>query len=267
MKSLQNSVIKDGRFNISVKFTRFATAARKKDGTHAGKDWALRRHMKTLKELQYRIDPKVLISAEICVSCLTGPPQHVLGCGHTLCDLCVRRFAAAVTGEESCYLLETCAICETRANLTIHLKPATAGVRMLNIDGGGVRGVVPLEFLTRLQKELGPKARIQDFFDIAFGTSAGTLTSCFYTARLCSFGFLHPSPHLFPRPFFSCDALTTTRRSRGVRHVREGVGSFAMYEVVLRIRTPYLCARCCAFKGNARHGTYTGPLSPTRRAL
>lgn len=178
-KSLQSSAVEDGRFKIFVKFVKLAATARNKDGR---KDWALRQHMKTLKELQYRIDPKVFISAEICVSCLTGPPQHVLGCGHTLCDLCVRRFANVVTGEESCYLLETCAICEARADLTIHLKPATAGVRMLNIDGGGVRGVVPLEFLTRLQKELGPRAHIQDFFDIAFGTSAGTLTSCCYIA-------------------------------------------------------------------------------------
>lgn len=263
-KSLQSSAVEDGRFKILVKFVKLAATARKKDGR---KDWALRQHMKTLKELQYRIDPKVLISAEICVSCLTGPPQHVLGCGHTLCDLCVRRFANVVSGEESCYLLETCAICETRADLTIHLKPATAGVRMLNIDGGGVRGVVPLEFLIRLQKELGPRARIQDFFDIAFGTSAGTLKSCCYIALLRSFGFLHLSLYPSPRLFFSCGALTATRRSRGVRHVREGVGSIAMYGVVLRIRTPYLRARCCAFKGNARHGTHTGPLSPTRRAL
>jgi hypothetical protein len=29
-----------------------------------------------------------------------------------------------------------------------------------------------------LQKELGARARIQDFFDIAFGTSAGKMASC-----------------------------------------------------------------------------------------
>lgn len=198
---MQSSAIEDGRFKILLKFVKFAAAARKKDGTHGREDWALRQHMKTLKELHYRIDPKVFISAEICVSCLTGPPQHVLRCGHTLCDLCVRRFANVVAGEESCYFLETCAICKTRAGLTIHLKPATAGVRMLNIDGGGVRGVVPLEFLTRLQKELGPRARIQDFFDIAFGTSAGMLKSCCCIALLYSLGFLHLSLHPFPPSF------------------------------------------------------------------
>ena len=167
-------MIKDESFKISVKFIKLATTAFTKQGTE---DWALRQHRETLRKLQHCVDTKALISAEICVSCLTGPPQHVLMCGHTLCDLCVHRFGSAVTGEESRYLLETCAVCEEHANLTVYLKPATAGVRMLNIDGGGVRGVVPLEFLTRLQNELGPKARVQDFFDIAFGTSAGMLTS------------------------------------------------------------------------------------------
>jgi hypothetical protein len=181
-KSLRNSVIKNGRSKILIQFIKLAAMACTK---HATKDWALFQHKKTLKELQYRIDLKALISAEICVSCLTGPPQHVLMCGHTLCDLCVQRFGNAVTGEEYRYLLDTCAICEAHAKLTVYLKPATAGVRMLNIDGGGVRGVVPLEFLTRMQKELGPRARVQDFFDIAFGTSAGMLTSCFSIALFC----------------------------------------------------------------------------------
>lgn len=175
-------MVKDECFKISVKFIKLATTAFTKQGTE---DWALRQHRATLKKLQHCVDTKALISAEICVSCLTGPPQHVLMCGHTLCDLCVQRFGSAVTGEESRYLLETCAVCEAHANLTVYLKPATAGVRMLNIDGGGVRGVVPLEFLTRLQNELGPRARVQDFFDIAFGTSAGTSTSCRSTSSLC----------------------------------------------------------------------------------
>lgn len=188
-KGQQSSTVKDGRFKILVKFIKVAATARENEGKE---DWALLLHKETLKALQYHLDPKILISAEICVSCLTGPPQHVLGCGHTLCDLCARRFGDTVAGEESCYFLETCAICETRADLTIHLKPATAGVRMLNIDGGGVRGVVPLEFLTRLQGELGPTARIQDFFDIAFGTSAGTSSPCHFIVLRRFFHFLQP---------------------------------------------------------------------------
>lgn len=185
-----------------VKFIKVAATARKDDGA---KNWALLLHQKTLKGLQYHLDTKILVSAEICVSCLTGPPQHVLDCGHILCEPCVRRFGEPVAGEESCYFLEACAMCETRADLTIHLKPATAGIRMLNIDGGGVRGVVPLEFLLRLQGELGPTARLQDFFDVAFGTSAGTSPLCQLVAPRCFFRFFQPflSFHRFSLPLLS----------------------------------------------------------------
>lgn len=188
-KSLQASAVKDGRFKILVKFIKLAAMAGKNDRT---KDGALLLHKQTLRELHDRIDPKVLISAEICVSCLTGAPQHVLSCGHILCNSCARNLGDTVAGAESCYFLESCAICNTRADLTIHLKPATAGVRMLNIDGGGVRGVVPLEILKRLQRELGPTARIQDFFDIAFGTSAGTSALYYNIALHCFSWYLHP---------------------------------------------------------------------------
>ena len=57
--------------------------------------------------------------------------------------------------------------------LTVQLKPPTAGIRVMSIDGGGVRGIVPLEFLDLLQRSLGPECPLQDFFDLAFGTSAG----------------------------------------------------------------------------------------------
>ena len=43
------------------------------------------------------------------------------------------------------------------------------------VDGGGVRGVVPLEFLGLLQELLGPELCLQDFFEQAFGTSSGKL--------------------------------------------------------------------------------------------
>jgi hypothetical protein len=170
-KRLRGSILKNTLTDIVVRFICLAAQKPQKGVTE---NWALEQHKENLNKLHHRlVGSKVLISAKICISCLTGPPQHVLGCGHTLCDQCALRFGNAVIGEESCYLVETCAICQETVNFKIYLKPATAGVRMLNIDGGGVRGVVPLVFLARLQEELG--APIQDFFDIAFGTSAGKM--------------------------------------------------------------------------------------------
>lgn len=131
-------------------------------------------HQEVLATIRHETDPKLLRSAECCLSCLAAPPQHVLECGHTLCDTCVRTFAKPQIGEEASYVVEACLLCSAQVNLRVQLKPATAGIRVLSIDGGGIRGIVPLELLRKLQSSIGGKARIQDFFDVAFGTSAGT---------------------------------------------------------------------------------------------
>ena len=70
------------------------------------------------------------------------------------------------------YHLQHCTLCGL-GSLTVDLKPPTAGIRILSIDGGGVRGVIPLEFLRILQDIVGPDCPIQDLFDVAFGTSSG----------------------------------------------------------------------------------------------
>lgn len=54
----------------------------------------------------------------------------------------------------------------------MNIKPRTAGVRLLGIDGGGARGVTPLEFMAELQKLLG-NCVLHDLIDIALGTSSG----------------------------------------------------------------------------------------------
>ncbi|KAK4482897.1 hypothetical protein RD792_010070 [Penstemon davidsonii] len=59
-------------------------------------------------------------------------------------------------------------------------------IRILCIDGGGVRGIVPgviLEFLeTQLQELDGKEARIADYFDVIAGTSTGGLITAMLTA-------------------------------------------------------------------------------------
>ena len=59
----------------------------------------------------------------------------------------------------------------------VRIKPPTAGVRILSIDGGGVRGIVPLEFLNLLQVEVGSEIPLESLFDQVFGTSSGKLAT------------------------------------------------------------------------------------------
>ena len=52
------------------------------------------------------------------------------------------RFGRRRAAQEYSYLLTTCPLCGTRVvGQHIVLKPPTAGVRILNVDGGGPRGV------------------------------------------------------------------------------------------------------------------------------
>jgi hypothetical protein len=114
-----------------------------------------------------------LKSNRTCLTCLQRKPEHVLPCAHAVCDVCVYRFGEGMVGYEYRYLLDTCLVCSSRSDLIIDLKGPTTGVSILCVDGGGSRGVIPLEFLSSLQEMAGPDLPIQDFFDLKFGTSAG----------------------------------------------------------------------------------------------
>lgn len=58
-------------------------------------------------------------------------------------------------------------------------------IRILSIDGGGIRGVIPATILEYLEKRLqylsgNPQAVLADFFEMMAGTSTGGLLTCFY---------------------------------------------------------------------------------------
>ena len=53
------------------------------------------------------------------------------------------------------------------------LKPKCAGVRVLTLDGGGVRGIVELAILGELERRVGLEVSITELFDLIVGTSTG----------------------------------------------------------------------------------------------
>jgi patatin-like phospholipase/acyl hydrolase len=60
-------------------------------------------------------------------------------------------------------------------------------VRILSIDGGGIRGILPATFLAVLEERLqevksDPNIRLSDYFDFITGTSTGGLLTCVYLA-------------------------------------------------------------------------------------
>ncbi|MBD1827229.1 patatin-like phospholipase family protein [Microcoleus vaginatus GB1-A2] len=57
--------------------------------------------------------------------------------------------------------------------------------RILSIDGGGIRGIIPAQLVVSIesmlqQKSGNPEARIADYFDLIAGTSAGGILTCIY---------------------------------------------------------------------------------------
>lgn len=109
-----------------------------------------------------------------CLVCLLCSPEHPMACGHSLCDICVQRFGDGMIGFENRFIIHACVICLRQSALVADLKPPTAGVRIVSIDGGGTRGIIPLKTLLELQDLVGADCPIQEFFDLAVGTSAGT---------------------------------------------------------------------------------------------
>ena len=57
--------------------------------------------------------------------------------------------------------------------------------RILSIDGGGIRGIIPGQILVYLERKLqedNPDARLSDYFDLIAGTSTGGILTCAYLA-------------------------------------------------------------------------------------
>jgi hypothetical protein len=116
-----------------------------------------------------------LISHRSCFCCFMSTPEKVLVCGHALSDCCVKIFGQRSSTGNYTHVLPTCVLCGVNYKPSrFRLIPPTAGIRMLSVDGGGIRGIVPLKFLQYLDRSLvWLHTQIRDHFDFVCGTCAG----------------------------------------------------------------------------------------------
>jgi hypothetical protein len=113
-------------------------------------------------------------SNKTCLSCLQAVPDHVLPCGHAFCPRCVQEIGKLSLDFECAFDMNECIFCGRFTNRKIQLKPRCAGVRILTLDGGGIRGIVELAILAQIQAKLNPvNVPLRDFFDLVIGTSTG----------------------------------------------------------------------------------------------
>jgi hypothetical protein len=131
------------------------------------------RHLRRLNDVHEYLGS--IRSHKTCLCCLLRAPEKVFSCGHAICDLCIRTFGQTNPEYKDNFAFPDCILCgEQNHKPAISLTPTTAGVRVLSLDGGGVRGVIPLVFLEFLQDSLTElQVSLRDVFDLVCGTSAG----------------------------------------------------------------------------------------------
>ncbi|OCT45695.1 hypothetical protein CLCR_01405 [Cladophialophora carrionii] len=144
-----------------------------------------------------RVDPtwSDLKSNMTCFACLQYAPDHVLPCGHGYCEDCVKDFGKLLPQNSYHYVIDECVLCNATAaewqarrsrvspngpsvaneNVTpvIRLNPRYGGIRVLTLDGGGVRGVIELALIEKIEQRIGLNLPISEFFDLVVGTSTG----------------------------------------------------------------------------------------------
>jgi patatin-like phospholipase/acyl hydrolase len=63
--------------------------------------------------------------------------------------------------------------------------------KILSIDGGGIRGIIPARFLTGLEsylsREKGEPIKLNEYFDLICGTSTGGIIAIYHTRTFFDF--------------------------------------------------------------------------------
>ena len=128
----------------------------------------------TEKLIQINCRIPILRSREFC-PCLMRLPERDLSCGHSLCEVCLQVFAKPCIRRRYHFDLQRCPICtELQEESTFRITPPTAGIRILTMDGGGVRGLIQLMVLSRVESTFSRLRRpLTDCFDLILGSSAG----------------------------------------------------------------------------------------------
>ncbi|KAJ9493556.1 hypothetical protein H2202_010972 [Exophiala xenobiotica] len=89
-----------------------------------------------------------------------------------LCEECIRDYYPADIAPYT-YCVGICEFCGVDALSVFSCKPVTVEPNIAAIDGGGVRGVVALVLLKRLQAALDTGQPIWEYFDSFIGTNVG----------------------------------------------------------------------------------------------
>lgn len=105
--------------------------------------------------------------ASMCLTCLAQAPFYTFSCGHRFCNRCIHR---ANSGFENCRP-PLCLICKQSNHASLILKPATAGVRILVLEGTIHESKYIAQFLVSLRKIV--QVPLQQHFNMVIGKGVG----------------------------------------------------------------------------------------------
>ena len=117
----------------------------------------------------------LLINLTIRVSLAYKGPRSTGSTASIICEQCAKEMAEHNPKDPLLYTFKACPFCSSNGKLSIRINPVTASNRVLSIDGGGVRAVIPIQFLRALQHALGLSMPVQEHFEYCYGTSSGRI--------------------------------------------------------------------------------------------
>lgn len=167
--------LKAADMGTAVQALRGAFAALDEDEDGNGINLSLIRQELLTKWQLTRSRWKEAFNADTCLACLVRRPSILLPCGHRFCHSCVRFFGQSIDASSERYRLSSCMLCGVATTITA-LTLRRRHRRLIEIDGGGVRGIIPLQFLQSLESLLETPGLFRRFFDFAIGTSSGMET-------------------------------------------------------------------------------------------
>jgi hypothetical protein len=100
--------------------------------------------------------------------------EKVLTCSYTLCGLCIRIFGTRFYSKRNIYKLTKCVLYRVNyKSCKFYFVSLTAGIRILSVNRGSVRSVIPLTFLNYLNIALTLfGCAVRDYFDFVCRTLA-----------------------------------------------------------------------------------------------
>ncbi|KAK6543076.1 hypothetical protein TWF694_006999 [Orbilia ellipsospora] len=155
--------------------------------------WILNSRAKDFDGSIREIEHRPFRSARFCYGCIFGRSEYRLPCDHLICSSCLKEKDRE---HEAFVVLKECVICGANEGrgwpVIISINPELTGPRILSLDGGGVRGIIGLRTLERLESLTGLELPIGGITALGVGVQGLAARDCLEKFKtICRTGFVN----------------------------------------------------------------------------